>query len=1049
MPQFQLSRVTRWGAVTVAVVAIATAMAAGTLASRSLYGGAASQHSCLVPKVTGKTLAAAKHAIKAHNCRVGKITRAFSTKVKSGRVISQTPKAHQRLKHGAKVNLVVSQRRKSTAHRLAVVLAGTGAGTLTGSGISCPGTCSHSYTTGSSVTLTASPASGSSFSGWSGGGCSGTGVCTVTMSADQAITATFAATHTLTVSRAGSGSGTVTGSGISCPGTCSHSYTAGSKVTLTASPASGSSFSGWSGGGCSGNGTCTVTMSSDQAVTATFAANPQPTHTLTVSLAGSGSGTVTGSGISCPGTCAHSYTAGSMVTLTASPASGSSFGGWSGGGCSGTGACTVTMSADQSVTATFGVVATGPQPGSYSGSTSQGWGVSLYVSADGVQVQDINLQTIALTCTPSAPSPNPSPDDSFHIASIPINADESFSSTTGQTRVIGNAPVHVTYTFSGQFTGTHVAGSVREDISYDGTATTCTSNTLTWTASRENQGNQAALAPPAGSYGGVTSQGWGVSLYVSPNSTQLQDITLQNLALSCTPSTPSPNPSPYDNFYIASIPINADGSFSTTTTETGVIGNAPVHITYTFSGHFHGQNTSNNERVGGMVREDLSYDGTSRSCTSGDQYWSATWQNQGNQAALAPPAGSYGGVTSQGWGVSLYVSPNSTQLQDITLQNLALSCTPSTPSPNPSPYDNFSIASIPINADGSFSTTTTETGVIGNAPVHITYTFSGHFHGQNTSNSERVAGVVRETLTYDGSSTSCTSNNQYWSATWQNQGNQAALAPPAGSYGGVTSQGWGVSLYVSPNSTQLQDITLQNLALSCTPSTPSPNPSPYDNFYIASIPINADGSFSTTTTETGVIGNAPVHITYTFSGHFHGQNTSNSERVAGVVRETLTYDGSSTSCTSNNQYWSATWQNQGNQAALAPPAGSYGGVTSQGWGVSLGVSSDSTQLQNVTVQNLALSCAPSTPSPNPSPYANFSIASIPINADGSFSTTTTETGVIGNAPVHITYAFSGHFHGRNTSNKERVAGLVRVDISYDGTSTSCTSNNQYWSATQQ
>src|SRR5436190_15597443 len=180
MPQFQLSRVMRCGAVTVAVVAIATAMAAGTLASRSLSGGAASRHSCLVPKVTGKTLAAAKRAIKAHNCRVGKITRAFSTKVKSGRVISQTPKARQRLEHGAKVNLVVSQGRKSTAHRLAVVLAGTGAGTVTGSGISCPGTCSHSYTAGSSVTLTASPASGSSFGGWSGGGCSGTGACTVT-----------------------------------------------------------------------------------------------------------------------------------------------------------------------------------------------------------------------------------------------------------------------------------------------------------------------------------------------------------------------------------------------------------------------------------------------------------------------------------------------------------------------------------------------------------------------------------------------------------------------------------------------------------------------------------------------------------------------------------------------------------------------------------------------------------------------------------------------------------------------------------------------------
>jgi hypothetical protein len=707
------------------------------------------------------------------------------------------------------------------------------------------------------------------------------------------------------------------------------------------------------------------------------------------------------------------------------------------------------MNAEQSVTATFGAVATGPQPGSYHGSTSQGWGVSLYVSANGVQVQDVNLQAIALTCTPSTPSPNPSPDDSFYIASIPITAAGSFSSTTGQTTVIGNAPVHVTYTFSGQFTGTNVAGSVREDISYDGTATTCTSNTLTWTASRESQGNQAALAPPAGSYGGVTSQGWNATLYVSPNSTQLQDLTLQALALSCTPSTPSPNPSPNESFYIASIPINADGSFSTTTTDTAVSGNAPVHVTYTFSGHFHGQNTSNTERVGGMVREDLSYDGTSKSCTSGNQYWSATWQNQGNQAALAPPAGSYGGVTSQGWNATLYVSPNSTQLQDLTLQALALSCTPSTPSPNPSPNESFYIASIPINADGSFSTTTTDTAVIGNLPVHVTYAFSGHFHGQNTSNSERVAGVVRETLTYDGSSTSCTSNNQYWSATWQNQGNQAALAPPAGSYGGVTSQGWNATLYVSPDSTQLQDITLQALALSCTPSTPSPNPSPNESFYIASIPINADGSFSATVTQTGLEGSAPVHMTYTFSGHFHGQNTANSERVAGVVRETLTYDGSSTSCTSNNQYWSATWQNQGNQAALAPPAGSYGGVTSQGWNVSMGVSTDSTQLQNVTVQALALACTPSTPTPNPSPYDNFSIASIPIDADGSFSTTVTQTGLEGSAPVHFTYTFSGHFHGRNTSNKERAAGLVRVDISYDGTATFCTSNNQYWSATQQ
>jgi hypothetical protein len=77
-------------------------------------------------------------------------------------------------------------------HTLTVVLAGTGAGSVTeGTNINCPGACSHSYSYGTMVTLAETPAVGSTFSGWSGGGCIGTGACTVTMSSDQAVTATF------------------------------------------------------------------------------------------------------------------------------------------------------------------------------------------------------------------------------------------------------------------------------------------------------------------------------------------------------------------------------------------------------------------------------------------------------------------------------------------------------------------------------------------------------------------------------------------------------------------------------------------------------------------------------------------------------------------------------------------------------------------------------------------------------------------------------------------------------------------------------------------
>ena len=64
---------------------------------------------CVVPKVTGKTLAAAKVSIKSHNCSVGTLKHAPSPTGKKGHVIAQKPKPGTRLKHGAKVNLTVGK----------------------------------------------------------------------------------------------------------------------------------------------------------------------------------------------------------------------------------------------------------------------------------------------------------------------------------------------------------------------------------------------------------------------------------------------------------------------------------------------------------------------------------------------------------------------------------------------------------------------------------------------------------------------------------------------------------------------------------------------------------------------------------------------------------------------------------------------------------------------------------------------------------------------------------------------------------------------------
>jgi Divergent InlB B-repeat domain/Prenyltransferase and squalene oxidase repeat len=165
---------------------------------------------------------------------------------------------------------------------------------------------------------------------------------------------------TLTVTKAGSGSGTVTSSpaGIDCGATCSAKFPRGTALTLTATPDAGSTFTGW-GGDCTGTGPCVVTMDQDQAVTATFDVGPP---TLTVTKAGSGSGTVTSSpaGIDCGATCAASFSNGTIVTLTATPDAGSTFTGW-GGDCTGTGPCVVTMDQDRAVTATFDIAPATPR----------------------------------------------------------------------------------------------------------------------------------------------------------------------------------------------------------------------------------------------------------------------------------------------------------------------------------------------------------------------------------------------------------------------------------------------------------------------------------------------------------------------------------------------------------------------------------------------------------------------------------------------------------------------------------------------------------------
>jgi hypothetical protein len=237
-----------------------------------------------------------------------------------------------------------------TSYTLAVNAVGTitaaasGSGKIVSSpaGIDCGSKCSAAFQSGTIVSLQAVPAAGSTFTGWSGDADCLDG--TVTMTASKSCTATFirntVQTSTLTVNvvgtvtTVGTGKGSVTSNpaGINCGISCSANFTNGTNVTLTATPASGSVFSGWSGDADCSDGT--VTMTASKSCTATFTVKGNRLHIV---LKGKGKGRVTGSpgSIDCVTDCSANFTAPTRVVLRAIPALGSAFTGWSGDpGCS-------------------------------------------------------------------------------------------------------------------------------------------------------------------------------------------------------------------------------------------------------------------------------------------------------------------------------------------------------------------------------------------------------------------------------------------------------------------------------------------------------------------------------------------------------------------------------------------------------------------------------------------------------------------------------------------------------------------------------------------
>ncbi len=249
-----------------------------------------------------------------------------------------------------------------------VTITVTGNGTVFGTnGINCSSAgganCTRNFANGDPVSLTASPGSGATFTGWTGCPTTPSGsFCSFTMGNNAVnVSAAFSGSGTTNFTLTGSvtGNGTITSSpsGMNCTSgggsSCTPQFASGTIVTLTETPSSGATFSGW-GGVCSGNATtCSVTMDAAKSVSATFTGGGS---TFPLQVSTSGSGTVTGGGINChsnTGTCTVNEPSGTSVTLAAVADSGFTFSGWT-GACSGSSPfCTISMTALKTVGATF------------------------------------------------------------------------------------------------------------------------------------------------------------------------------------------------------------------------------------------------------------------------------------------------------------------------------------------------------------------------------------------------------------------------------------------------------------------------------------------------------------------------------------------------------------------------------------------------------------------------------------------------------------------------------------------------------------------------
>jgi hypothetical protein len=255
--------------------------------------------------------------------------------------------------------------------------------------------------------------------------------------------------------------------------------------------------------------------------------------------------------------------------------------------------------------------------------------------------------------------------------------------------------------------------------------------------------------------------------------------------------------------------------------------------------------------------------------------------------------GRYVGSNGQnGNGISFYVSGDGTRVQDVYNSAVTTSCTG-----GGGLIQAFSIPEAIIGAGAGFATTVTEQAIVGGQAATITRVFSGHMTGRNAAGVPQASGTWRDTVALS-SGTVCTSNTVAWSAVRDAQPPQTQTRPADGTYTGANGQnGNGLSFHVAGG--VVQNVSDLAVSADCLGGGGL-----VTELTLASIPINANGSFAGSATEDGVLAGRAVTFTRTFRGNFHALSSAGVPRGAGTWREDIAFHDNGQTCTSNAQTWS-------------------------------------------------------------------------------------------------------------------------------------------------